>query len=429
MPKPITDEQEKFMNDLYYEKKIMMGRDRTFAYVQDNHPEQKLSRRQIAEWISAQETNQINTRAKSVRDIKSTVYKTRGSLGVDLKDMQNFAINGYSYMFNAVDLFTRKAYSVPMKQKTDKEALSAFKKIVSQVGKVRSVRSDRGSEFVSTIFKQYLNEKNIKQVLSAAGTPSSNGMIERLNGTLGRIVSKALLSDPEFNWVENTDKILNAYNTTPNKTTSKTPNELDAAAVMQVDTPSDKSKRNLPDDFSKRKKEGKDLVDDVHQQETNTKSKQHKLSTQEFEVGDKVRLYVFEENQKFKQRNWSKEIYTVAKVFKPKADYSVYEYKLEGLDNRYKSHEILKIKRVDNPVKHDTDDVFRISKIVALATRKGERFFHIKWKGFKAKDDTLEPYETIVADAPKMAKLFMKNSPKEFVKKQGKWIVVKKRAS
>ena len=87
---------------------------------------------------------------------------------------------------------------------------------------------------------------------------------------------------------------------------------------MQVDTPSDKSKRNLPDDFSKRKKEGKELVDDVHQKETNTKSKLHKLSTQEFEVGDKVRLYVFEENQKLSNAIGEKKSTPSQKCLSPK---------------------------------------------------------------------------------------------------------------
>ena len=48
-----------------------------------------------------------------------------------------------------------------MKNEDDKSALIAFKQIHKQIPDIKSVRTDNGSEFISTIFKDYLKENNI----------------------------------------------------------------------------------------------------------------------------------------------------------------------------------------------------------------------------------------------------------------------------
>ena len=61
--------------------------------------------------------------------------------------------------------------------------LKAFKKMYTQ-SKIRAIRSDNGSEFTNNKFKFFLKENDIKQILSEAGKPHSNGMIERANATI-----------------------------------------------------------------------------------------------------------------------------------------------------------------------------------------------------------------------------------------------------
>ena len=349
MPKPLTEEQKNLLEDVYYDKGVMMGRDRLFKYFQENHAESMITRRHIFAFLENQEINQLHRRAKSERDIKSTIYSKRGHIAVDLKDNQNIEIDGYNYMFNAVDMATRKVYSVAMKNKTDTTSLNAFKEIVKQVGDVKSIRSDRGSEFINTKMKKYLKSKNINQILSSAKNPQSNGMIERQNSTFARLISKSIMHDKDFNWVKSLGKILNAINSTPNKELGISPNEMEKLY-------SDKKTAEIQNLYEKQK---------------NAKSKQHKLATAEFEEGDMVRIYNFTPDQKFKLRNWSRETYTIQKVYKPKVDCGIYEYKLEGVDNRYKGNEQLKIPAIENPVDDaDDEDVYELSSIVKALISK-----------------------------------------------------------
>ena len=97
---------------------------------------------------------------------------------------------------------SRYFYSVAMKNKTHTEALKAFKKMYKQ-SKVRAIRSDNGSEFINKKFVDFLKENNIKQVLSEAGKPQSNGMIERANATIKELIQKSIELDENFDWVKN----------------------------------------------------------------------------------------------------------------------------------------------------------------------------------------------------------------------------------
>ena len=172
MPKPLTKEQNKVLNEVYYEDGVMVGRDRLWEYMKENHPQMKISQRQVGSFVANQEVAQINQRAKSARDIKTSLYTTRGNIAIDLKDNQKLAgetNNQFKYIFVAIDMFTRFVCAVPMKDKTDKLATGAMEAIYNQVqanGKTKmSIRSDQGSEFTNDLFKKFLKRKNITQYI------------------------------------------------------------------------------------------------------------------------------------------------------------------------------------------------------------------------------------------------------------------------
>ena len=97
---------------------------------------------------------------------------------MDLVDMSKHEMRGYKWLFNCVDLFSRYTYSITMKNKDDKPALEAFKQIHKQISDIKSARSDNKSEFISTIFKDYLKENNIKQIFPVL---ESHLRMEQLN--------------------------------------------------------------------------------------------------------------------------------------------------------------------------------------------------------------------------------------------------------
>mmetsp|Transcript_10377 Transcript_10377/g.13553 ORF Transcript_10377/g.13553 Transcript_10377/m.13553 type:complete len:136 (-) Transcript_10377:1816-2223(-) len=110
----LSKEQKELLQKLYYDDNMIFGRDKLYKFVQTNYKDSKISRRQIASWLSKQEVNQIHKPHEEAKSIKSTILnKAHQQIGIDLVDMQNFEQKGYKYLLNAVDLFSRKFYSVP----------------------------------------------------------------------------------------------------------------------------------------------------------------------------------------------------------------------------------------------------------------------------------------------------------------------------
>ena len=97
------------------------------------------------------------------------------------------ARGGYSYFITFTDDFSRFGYVYLMKNKS--ESFEKFKEfrieVEKQLGKsIKALRSDRGGEYLSQEFLDYLKDQGIKSQWTPHGTPQLNGFSERRNQTL-----------------------------------------------------------------------------------------------------------------------------------------------------------------------------------------------------------------------------------------------------
>ena len=69
--------------------------------------------------------------------------------GVDLADMQSLSKynKGIKYLLCAIDLFSKYAWVVPLKDKKETNIVNAFQKIISEGRKSNEIWVDQGSEF------------------------------------------------------------------------------------------------------------------------------------------------------------------------------------------------------------------------------------------------------------------------------------------
>ena len=202
MAPPLTKEQLEVLNKVFYKDLMMFGRDKLFNFLRSEYTDKEISRRQVAEWLSQQEVNQLYAPSKGkAKTFKSSMTSVGKILAMDLVNMEKFQVRGYTYLFNAVDMSSRYNYSVALKNKTDAEVLNGFKKIYNK-SKTHAVRSDNGSEFINKKFTDYLEKNGIKQILGEAGKPQSNGLIERANATIKELIQKSIEINPKFDWVQ-----------------------------------------------------------------------------------------------------------------------------------------------------------------------------------------------------------------------------------
>ena len=85
------------------------------------------------------------------------------------------------------DDFSRKSWTYFLKRKSETfEKFKVFKYMIElETGnKIGVLRTDRGGEFTSTLFKQYCLDNGIQRELTQINTPQQNGVSECRNRTL-----------------------------------------------------------------------------------------------------------------------------------------------------------------------------------------------------------------------------------------------------
>ena len=390
MAPPLSKEQLEILNKEFYENLNFFGRDRLFNMLRSKYGDESPSRRQISDFLKNQEINQLYSPSKGkAKTFKSSMTTPNKILAMDLVNMEKFQVRGYKYLFNAVDMSSRFNYSVALKNKTDAEVLNGFKKIYNKA-KPHSIRSDNGSEFINQKFKNYLEKNGIKQILAEAGKPQSNGLIERANASIKELIQKSLEINPKFDWVKNLDKLIENINNSNHRITGFTPKEIQTAF---------KNDNNI-------------ILDSARDKEL--KIKKGNISKEVYEKGDQVRLH--QPSDKTRQV-WSNEIYEIERVYKPKKPYSVYEYKVEGLKDRFKEEELLKF--VGDPQnKIQKVQKFVISKLVKPVIKDNKEYYEVQWKGYR--ETTLEPRDVLLEDVPKMVNQFEKKNKISFYDSKNK---------
>ncbi|CAI7806691.1 unnamed protein product, partial [Closterium sp. NIES-53] len=95
---------------------------------------------------------------------------------------------GALYSMTMVDDYTRLTWSFPLAKKSDaaRVIIEEWLPMVEQESgkRVKAIRSDRGWEFLGAEFRSWLKRHGIKQQLTTAYTPQSNGVAERANRTI-----------------------------------------------------------------------------------------------------------------------------------------------------------------------------------------------------------------------------------------------------
>ena len=83
--------------------------------------------------------------------------------GIDLADMQSLSKynNEIKYLLCAIDLFSKYAWVVPLKDKRRISIANAFQKIISK-RKPNKIWIDQGGEFCNNLLKRFLKINNIE---------------------------------------------------------------------------------------------------------------------------------------------------------------------------------------------------------------------------------------------------------------------------
>lgn len=170
-------------------------------------------------------------------------------LSVDLTGPHPRSRNGFVYILTIVDVFTKWAEAVPLR---NHEAPTVAKALVNNVllrlGMPHQILTDRGGEFEGQLMTELCRLLQIDKIRTTSYKPSTNGAVERFHRTLNSMLGKAI-SEDQRDWDEMLPSIMAAYRSSKHEATGYSPNclmlgrEVRAPADLVLGLPEDEEGR------------------------------------------------------------------------------------------------------------------------------------------------------------------------------------------
>jgi transposase InsO family protein len=178
---------DEYLSSVYYDSKRAGGLGGVERLYRDVKEEGKLkiSRKKIKEWLMKQDTYTLH------KPMRRHFRRNRVIVGgidqqwqmdlADLQSMQKFN-DGYRYLLVCIDVFSKYAWVVPLKNKTGPALVEAFKIILASGRKPEKIMTDQGTEFLNRHFRALMKEEDIELYNTYNETKAS--IVERLIRTL-----------------------------------------------------------------------------------------------------------------------------------------------------------------------------------------------------------------------------------------------------
>jgi transposase InsO family protein len=142
----------------------------------------------------------------------------------DLVDMQAFkAYNqGCSYLLTVIDMFSKYAFVIPLKNKNASTLKVAFKEIFSHKRVPEKLQTDQGTEFENRILGVYLHSMGVKH-FTTTNRQIKCAVVERFNRTLKNLLYKYMTARRTKEYLDVLQDFVASYNRTKHGVTKMRP--------------------------------------------------------------------------------------------------------------------------------------------------------------------------------------------------------------
>ena len=244
------------------------------------------------------------------------------------------------FLLTCINVFSKKAWVIPLKDKTGSSLLRAFQSIDHPLPK--TLQTDKGTEFTNRKFQQWLSEKGIK-FFTSENDDIKASIVERFNQNLKSKLWPYITHHDTLIYVDILDSVVDVYNRTPHRSIGMAPDDITSGNKARV------WMRLYADPA-------------VYKEPA-------------LQVGDTVRIS--KARRTFKKGylpHWSEEIFTIVerKGTQPPT-FVLADYSNAILKGTFYSQELQKVTK--------TNDIYQVEKILQ---RTKNRVF-VQWKGYPSK--------------------------------------------
>ena len=256
-----------------------------------------------------------------------------------------------------IDVFSKYGWIVPLKDKKTESVSLAFDTIFKKSKrKPEKLWTDKGSEFISKHFKDFLKRHSI--ILYHTQNEEKSSIVERWNKTMKNKMWKMFSADNNTVYWNKLDKLVDDYNNRKHSSIKMTPPE------------------------ASKKENGKKVFANLYGDLIYLKPKKPKFS-----IGDKVRITKYKRKvfDKGYTPNWTEELFAVDHVMMTKpVIYYLVDLLGEKVEGSFYEKELQKAKQ----------QTFRIEKIVRRDNKNKKAL--VKWKGYSDKFNSWVNFKDLV---------------------------------
>ena len=133
----------------------------------------------------------------------------------DLVDLAKLASynKGFKYLLTCIDVLSRYALVVPLKDKTGKTLKEAFQVIFKTGRQPIRLQTDRGTEFTNRVFQKFLKENDV-HFFTTYNEETKVSIVERFNRTLKTKMWKYFTHRETLTYVDVLSEMVASYQTT-----------------------------------------------------------------------------------------------------------------------------------------------------------------------------------------------------------------------
>ena len=165
--------------------------------------------------------------------------------GADLADMQslNKYNKGTKHLLCAIDLFSKYAWVIPLKDKKGTSIVNTFQKIISKERKLSKIWVDQGSESYNQSFKDFLKINNIEKY--STFNEEKSVVAERFIRTLKKKLFEHMIAISKNVYFDVLDDIVDKYNNAIHRTIKMKPIDVTNDYFAEYNEESNKKILNL----------------------------------------------------------------------------------------------------------------------------------------------------------------------------------------
>lgn len=312
----------------------------------------KVKTKDIKSWLQTKDSYTLH---KGLRHKFSRNRVIVGGLNeqfqADLVDMQSLAKfnDNFKYILTCIDILSKYAWAIPLKDKSGKNVVLALKIIFSE-RKPEYFQTDKGSEFTNKLVQNFLKKEKVSFFTTHNATKAS--VVERFNRTFKNKMWRFFTEKNTRRYIDVIDELIYSYNNTWHRSIKTEP------SAVSIDNQSEA---------------WKNLYESQTFKKSNIKPK--------LNVGDTVRIS--KEKLRFEkgyEQNWTREIFTIHKIL-PRSP-TVYKRKdLTGeiIQGTFYEQELQKV---------SDSGFYPVEKILKKRKRQGKTEYFVKFLGYPEKFNT-----------------------------------------